>query len=326
MSMTLISTVSAGSAGISYIDLANIPQTYTDLLILASTRNSASSGDNQTYITINTPGGSGSAITNRYLIGNGSSASSSVGTGQGAIFNANYQSDAYTPNIFSSIQIYIPNYTSNAIKMFSIDSVSENNAQSADLRLIASNLTLTPPITSVQLIAANGLLVQYSNVSIYGILKGSGGADLPVLFYDFVSGTQGWYGNNVSLSTSGGILSTNPIGNDPFIISPSISISGSTNRYVKITFKKSSAGQSATWDGSVFYTTSGHSFDGNYRMAFNEPTWDGNYKTLVFDMHNLTFGGTDWQNNTITSIRIDFSNAQSDGNFLVDSISISPTP
>lgn len=174
--MKLITTYTVGSGGISYIDLASIPQTYTDLLIIASTRNGATSGDVQTYITINTPGGSGSTITSRYLIANGSSPSSSTTANNAAIFTMNYQNGNATAGTFSAIEMYLPNYANNLVKTFSIDSATETNAQSSDYRIIASNLTLTAPITSVQLIAANGVLVENSSVSLYGITKGSGGA------------------------------------------------------------------------------------------------------------------------------------------------------
>jgi len=322
MSMTLISTVTVGAGGAAGIDFGTLPQTYTDLYVVVSGRSNTSNPS--FYVQYN--GSGAGAYSLRRLYGTGTDAYSQSQSGLDFHrVDTNAQGPESTSNTFISASLYIPNYTSSVAKTTSIDIVNENNATAVRHSIVAALWNNTSALTSMY-IAPDGNWVQYSTASIYGILKGSGGADIPVLFYDFVSGTEGWYGSNVSLSTSGGILSTNPTGNDPFIISPNISISGSTNRYVKITFKKSSAGQSATWDGSVFYTTSGHSFDGNYRMAFNEPTWDGNYKTLVFDMHNLTFGGTDWQNNTITSIRIDFSNAQSDGNFLVDSISISPTP
>lgn len=178
MSMKLITTYTVGAGGISYIDIPNIPQTYTDLLVIASTRNSASSGDFQTYLTINGLGGSGSTMTSRYLRQNNSSMSSNTVSNNAAIFEMNYQSNSYTSSTFSALEIYLPNYANNLVKTFSIDSASESNSSSGDFRIIASNLTLTAPITSFQIIAANGSMVENSSVSVYGITKGSGGATI----------------------------------------------------------------------------------------------------------------------------------------------------
>jgi hypothetical protein len=174
--MKLITTYTVGAGGSSFIGLDNIPQTYTDLLIVASTRNSQSSGDFQTYLTINGTGGSGSTITSRYLRVRDVGLGSYTVNNNAAIFEMNYQNSSYTANTFSALEIYLPNYANNLVKTFSVDSASENNSSSHDFRIIASNLTLTAAITSVQIIAANGSLVENSSVSLYGITKGSGGA------------------------------------------------------------------------------------------------------------------------------------------------------
>lgn len=318
MSMTLISTVTVGAGGTSSIAFNSIPATGTDLLIYYSIR--TNSGTTRLSLPL-----SFNSTTTTYVYRDLYGTDSVTGSGTGNRYTIAVNGDTSTSGTFSNGSLYIPNYTSSVAKIYSVDAVAENNATAGFNSIVSGSWSGTSAISSVLIDGDGATILQYSTASLYTITKGSGGADLPVLFYDFVSSTQGWGGNSVSLSTSGGILSTNPIGNDPYITSPSISISGSLARYIKVTFKKATTTQSTTWDGSVFYSTSSHGYDGNYRMAFNEPTWDGNYKTLVFDMHNLTFGGADWQNSTITSIRIDFSNAQSDGNFLIDSISLLTT-
>lgn len=174
MGFRLISTVtSPGGTGV--IDFSNIPQSFTDLRLVLSGRNSASGAE--TYMTINGSGGNGSATNVRYLRGVGNNVSTYGLTGQGAIFQTNFQSSSDTANTFGSLEMYIPNYSNSTTnKIFSIESVHENNATSAFQILIAALVNLTAPVTSIQLITGTGNFVAGSSASIYGITRGSGGA------------------------------------------------------------------------------------------------------------------------------------------------------
>ena len=312
--MTLISTTTLGSSAAT-ITLSSIPQTHTDLMLLFSARETSS-----TFLIFTLSFNGTATGTNRILEGSGSGRSSFTFGG----FAGLSPGSSETANTFSNVQIYIPNYTSSVAKVFSSDSVTENNATAGYSDLVAGTSSVTAAISSLTLNASN-TFVANTSVSLYGILKGSGGADSGILGYDFSSSVEGFTAAAATLSVSGGILTQNVTGNDPNITSPTISLLGNSGRYLKITFKRVNSGQSASWDGTVFYSTAGHPFSGSYNKTFAEPTWDGSYKTVTLDMHNLSAGGTDWQNNTITQFRIDFSNAQADGNFLVDSIVISPT-
>lgn len=174
MTMRLISTITTtGSQNI--IDFSAIPQTYTDLVFIASMRNSSTAND-EIYITINGSGGSGTAITNRYLYGTGSAAVSALSGSAAAIWQVLYQNGTQTASTFGSLQLYVPNYSLTGVKSFSVDSVSENNATAAQQRLMASSLSNTAAITSVQFISAASNFSSSSTISLYGITKGSGGA------------------------------------------------------------------------------------------------------------------------------------------------------
>lgn len=322
MTMKLIETVSVGASGASTINFASISQSYTDLMILASVRVGTTTGSTwaDTGLTFN---GSGTGYSGRILYGQGSAAASIVEGGD-TFIDVRVQSNDGTSNVFSNTSIYIPNYTAAIPKSVSYETVTENNATSSLQSISAGYWNNTAAITSLSF--NTSIFVQNSTISLYGILKGSEGASAGVLGYDFNNSVQGWTASAANLSVSGGILTQAVTGNDPNITSPTISMNGSDARYLKITFKRVNAGQSPNWDGTVFYSTTGHSFSASYYKQFAEPIWDGNYKTVTLDMHSLTVGGTDWQSSTITQFRIDFSNAQSDGNFLVDSITVSPTP
>jgi len=120
----LISSVTVGVGGTANIEFTNIPQTYTDLQILLSGRDTGN-GD---WFSINF-NNSSSNFTARQFFTNGSAAYSYVKS------DANEQgvnnNTSTTANTFSNTSIYITNYTSSGNKSYSIDSITENNASTA---------------------------------------------------------------------------------------------------------------------------------------------------------------------------------------------------
>jgi hypothetical protein len=177
--MVKIETVTVGSGGAADVTFSNIPQTYTDLVIKASTRNNDSASTSGSYYIIKF-NGSSTSFTNRYLRGNGSAASS-------ATFNqyaGNSVTTGQTASTFSNDEIYIPNYAGSTNKSYSADSVVENNATGAFSLLSAGLWSNTAAITSVTLEAANAganPFQQYSTFTLYGIsgavtgIKATGG-------------------------------------------------------------------------------------------------------------------------------------------------------
>lgn len=165
MSMTLISTATVGAGGAASIDFTSIPGTYTDLLIVLSSRSTVNTG--VVRIAFN---GSTTSFTSRALQGTGSSSLSFTETN----FVGHTSNSDYTANSFGSHQIYIANYAGNTNKTFSSDSVAENNASANLSNLIAGLWSNTAAITQVTLSLSN--FAQYSTASLYGITKGSGGA------------------------------------------------------------------------------------------------------------------------------------------------------
>ncbi len=167
---TVIAHTEVGSGGAANIQFTSIPATYTDLVIMVSTRiNEGFATGEAIYITLN---GSTSNFTNRYLQGDGSSGSS----GTLARYVASQSALLSTSNTFGSGYIYIPNYAGSTNKSISSDSVSENNATTAFQALHANLWSVTDAITSVTLVAGtNDAFVQYSSATLYGITKGSSG-------------------------------------------------------------------------------------------------------------------------------------------------------
>lgn len=174
--MTLIATSTVGAGGGTF-SFTNIPQTFTDLLFTISVRCTASLLQTDLAGYINGAAYPDTLVTNAKRIyanpNNVYTDSPSTGfyTNLGLVPGANA-----TANTFSNIQAYFPNYTSSNQKTVSVDHVMENNSTNSFMGFTTSIKNTSLPITSINIDA--GTLVQYSTISLYGILKGSGGASV----------------------------------------------------------------------------------------------------------------------------------------------------
>jgi hypothetical protein len=117
---TLIEAKSLGSTTAT-VTFSVIPQTYTDLKLVTSTRcNDA--GSLGVRISFN---GSTSNFSGRYLQGAGSGTPSSGIDARRAGVSI---PTTYTATTFTNDELYIPNYTSANYKSYSLDATQENNA------------------------------------------------------------------------------------------------------------------------------------------------------------------------------------------------------
>jgi hypothetical protein len=158
-----IATYTVGSGGISVIDFLAIPQTYTDLIVMLSLRDT-STGPNGNIIFNN----SSVSYSFRALEGyTGGFESYTASTIQMPVTRS-----TATSNTFSNISIYIPNYSSGTqYKSVSIDGVTENNTTATNTtyqRFGAGLWSNTAPITQIEIKAENSF-AQYSTVHLYGI-------------------------------------------------------------------------------------------------------------------------------------------------------------
>lgn len=170
MSMTKIATVTVPSGGQAAIEFLSIPQTFTDLWVVASTRGNGGASNRNMNIRVNS---STTGYSERMLDSNGSSASSASTSGSLINWAASNDSAA-TANTFSNVSIYIPNYAGTSNKSFSIDASTENNATANINRITAALWSNGAAITSISLLPESGVSwVQYSSATLYGITKGS---------------------------------------------------------------------------------------------------------------------------------------------------------
>jgi hypothetical protein len=166
----LISKVTVGSGGAANISFTSIPQTYTDLCLVFSARADATIGDPyyNCYLLTNAFPLDGGADT-RYLLGNGSSASSASDGNN--ILLLGITSSGATASTFGNTSAYFTNYASTTInKSVSIDQVSENNATASAAMLSAGLFPANDAITSITIETfSTGNFVQYSTAYLYGI-------------------------------------------------------------------------------------------------------------------------------------------------------------
>ena len=152
-----VNTVTIGSGG-------TIPQTYTDLELRISVRNT----DTQAALYIR-PNGSTSSLSAVRLMADGNTISS--GTSGSTIYCFILNASTTTSSTFSNASIYIPNYTSSNNKSISIDGVSETNGNTDVFRFLGAGLwSNSSAITSIDLVAeGTGTFAVNSTFYLYGI-------------------------------------------------------------------------------------------------------------------------------------------------------------
>lgn len=171
--MQAIYTQTVSGSSTTALLFNNIPQTYTDLLIRCSYRSANNSAGYTTQVLPNNIGGNG-VYSHRTLHGNGSGAASSINAISSGItygYGGQINEASTTSNVFTSMDIYIPNYTSGIFKQFFVDGVTENNATTAWQFMIANLFQITAPIRSIYVSPFSQTLVAGTSVTIYGISK-----------------------------------------------------------------------------------------------------------------------------------------------------------
>jgi hypothetical protein len=157
--------VVVGSGGAADITFSAIPNTYTDLVIKFSTRDTFSAAYTNVITKIN---GVTTSQSNRTVLGLGTGTPSSFA--DTPLYSASSTGSTATASTFSNVEIYIPNYASTSTnKSISIDSVTETNATGAAASLVAGLYASNTAITSITLTPNSGTFVQHSTAYLYGV-------------------------------------------------------------------------------------------------------------------------------------------------------------
>jgi hypothetical protein len=155
----------------SSVVFSGIPNTYTDLVVLISPRNTGAVVSEFFYFTFNND--SSGIYSYTQLQGNSSAASSARSVSDPRfIIPYGYPGASATSNTFGSIEIYIPNYASSANKLASSTAVSENNSSTANnayIQTMAGLYRSTTAISSIEFNAVSGQYASGSRFDLYGI-------------------------------------------------------------------------------------------------------------------------------------------------------------
>jgi hypothetical protein len=167
--MQIIQHQELGSAQAN-ITFSSIPQTFTDLFIVTSLRDtSGTNGWTNALIQFN---GVSTNLSSRVLFGWGGS--SNVGSFSDTYIYHEAVGGGSTSNTFANSRIYIPNYTASSAKALTVDTSTENNGNALSA-IVAGLWNSTAAITSIAIIGESGNLAQFSSATLYGITKGSDG-------------------------------------------------------------------------------------------------------------------------------------------------------
>lgn len=165
--------VASGSSQ-STLAFSSIPSTYKDLAIRISCKsNSTSAGEDTLGVRFN--GDSGSNYNSTLIQGYGSSGQSAAAVGVGTLAWTGTITDNQTSSstwCFSSINLYIPNYSSSNSKGFIANAYDEGNVTAALMRMFKNKWTGTAAINSIVFTILSGgsySFGQYTNAYLYGI-------------------------------------------------------------------------------------------------------------------------------------------------------------
>jgi hypothetical protein len=144
------------------ITFTSIPQTYTDLKLLFSTRDNSGSYINNMDININGSAANFSAVTIMKL---GTGISYGTETTNLAFSTGN----TATANTFTNGEVYFVNYTGSKYKSYLAESASENNATDNGMISESGLWSNTAAITEIKFTPSGASFVADSTFYLYGI-------------------------------------------------------------------------------------------------------------------------------------------------------------
>ena len=140
--------------------------------------------------------------------------------------------------------------------------------------------------------------------------------------WDFRGDAAGWVATDANITGVPNGLQVTTTSVNAELTSPAVNINGAIYDKVVVRMKRTTPGQGEFFDNPVVhYQTAGHGFSANYRKGRFLRFGDQNARTLVFDMTQLSAGGTDWVSNTIEKLRFDPSTTAGD-TFEIDWIGV----
>ena len=152
------------------ITFSNIPQTYTDLVLVMSLRSSANDGTQWRTGSWTINGDSSTNYSVIYNLGSG------AGTGAGGGTSITYlplwiTGSLNSSGVFSNTEAYIPNYTATGSKQIISKCTAEHTGATGLTMVNAALYRGTAPVTSLSVSEGGSGYVQNSTISLYGVLR-----------------------------------------------------------------------------------------------------------------------------------------------------------
>tara|TARA_R110000796_G_scaffold157520_1_gene274172 strand:+ start:1019 stop:1495 length:477 start_codon:yes stop_codon:yes gene_type:complete len=155
MGMKLIEHIEVGAGGVLSSTFSNIPQDAVDLVLFMSARSSAGSTNDSVLIRVN----GNFATTNARLYAQ----ANTIGQDTSRPENT---ANGSTSNAFGSISYYFSNYAVTGPKMVIADFAAPTQGSQPWLGMVATQMTVTDPITSMEI---SEPVLQHSTYSLYKI-------------------------------------------------------------------------------------------------------------------------------------------------------------
>lgn len=137
-------TLSSSAASVTF---SSIPNTYTDLLVKISAKSDRANANDDIKMLIN--GSTSSVYGETNVNGNGATAASGNNTNQAYVALRSGSTGGLTANVFSSTEVYVPNYNSVIVHPIGSIQVQEDNATTARIYATASTFNTSSAITSL---------------------------------------------------------------------------------------------------------------------------------------------------------------------------------
>ena len=138
----------------------------------------------------------------------------------------------------------------------------------------------------------------------------SGGFD-SALNFGFASTVEGWTGTRCTLTIENGrLIVTNDDAGASYLNSPVVSLKGRDHDRIRCRITRRAG---SGWNGQVSYVTGSHGSSTSYNKIIPNPGLAvGQTMVLEWDMSQLTNGGSDWSDSTITRFYLWLSSAAGD--------------
>jgi hypothetical protein len=161
---TLIEAKTLGSA-VASVTFSSIPQTYTDVQLVMSTRTTNTAGREQIFIYPN-----GSTTNNNRVVLYGYDGATPAGGGGTDKFIGWQTGGGATASTFSNISVYFSGYRTSKNKPYSADLVAENNSTSNYILNFNGSLwSDSTAISSIQIDCETHSFAVNSTFYLYGI-------------------------------------------------------------------------------------------------------------------------------------------------------------